>query len=63
MKDPLPRYTFRVNRLLLDKLRFVARYDGRTINGELEYLARQRIAAFEKEHGPIDLSKDLDESE
>lgn len=54
MKDNLPRYTLRVPQVLLDKLAFIAEYEGRTKNREIEQLIRRRIAEFEKEHGPID---------
>ncbi len=54
MKDPLSRYTLRVPQKLLDKLGYVAEYEGRTKNREIEQLIKQRIAEFEKEHGVID---------
>ena len=56
--DYLSRYTFRTTKLLLDKLEFVAKYEGRSKNKELEQLVKKRIAAFEKEHGPIPIDKD-----
>ncbi len=57
MKDNLPRYTLRIPQDLLDKLAFVAEYEGRTKNKEIEHLVKQRIAEFEKEHGPICVNK------
>lgn len=53
MKDTLPRYTLRVSQELLDKLAYIAEYEGRTKNKELEQLIKKRIADFEAEHGPI----------
>lgn len=53
MKDNLSRYTLRVEQRLLDKLGYVAEYEGRTKNRELEQLIKKRIAEFEKEHGEI----------
>ena len=38
---------------LHQKLKYVARYEGRSINGQILYLVRQCVMAFEKEHGPI----------
>lgn len=35
------------------KLRYIARYEGRTINGQAHYLILSCIRKFEKEHGPI----------
>ena len=55
MKDKLCRFTFRVDRLLLEKFGYVAEYEGWTKNKELEQMMKRRVAAFEKEHGPIDL--------
>lgn len=53
MKDNLPRYTLRIPQVLLDKLAFIAEYEGRTKNREIEQLIRRRIAEFEQEHGMI----------
>ena len=56
MKDNLPRYTLRINRITLDKLEYIAEFNGRSKNREIEWLIRRHIADFEKEHGRIDLS-------
>ena len=53
MKDPLGRYTLRVEQALLDKLGYIAEYEGRTKNRELEQMIKKRIAEFEREHGEI----------
>ena len=42
---------------LLEKLGYIAEYEGRTKNRELEQLIKKRIADFEKEHGEIPLSR------
>lgn len=55
MSENLTRYTLRLSRLLLDKLGYVAEYEGRTKNKELEQMIKKRIADFEKENGKIDL--------
>ena len=55
MKDSLPRFTLRVPQELLDKLGYIAEYEGRTKNRELEQMIRHRIALFETEHGKIQL--------
>ena len=57
MKDNLSRYTLRVEQELLDKLGYIAEYEGRTKNKELEQMIKKRIAAFEKEHGVIDVEQ------
>ncbi len=53
MKDTLPRYTLRISQELLDKLGYIADYEGRTKNKEIEQLIKKRVAEFEAEHGPI----------
>ena len=37
-----------------DKLAYIAEYEGRTKNKELEQLIKKRIAEFESEHGTIE---------
>ena len=56
MNDDLPRYTLRTNRVLLDKLEYIAKYEGRSKNKEIEQLIKKRILEFEKENGEIDLN-------
>ncbi len=60
MKDNLPRYTLRISQNLLNKLDYIAEYEGRSKNKELEQLVKRRIAEFEKEHGsiPTDFKED-----
>ena len=35
------------------KLRYIAKYEGRSANGQILHLIRQCIRAFEKENGDI----------
>lgn len=53
MKNEFPRYTLRVPQELLDKLGYIADYEGRTKNKEIEQLIKKRIAEFEAIHGEI----------
>lgn len=53
MADNKARFTLRVDAELLDKLGYVAEYEGRTKNRELEQLIKRRIREFEAEHGEI----------
>ena len=53
MKDNKSRFTLRVEPELLEKLAYVAEYEGRTKNLELEQLIKKRIREFEEEHGEI----------
>lgn len=57
MKDDKSRYTLRVAPELLDKLGYIAEYEGRTKNRELEQMIKRRIADFEAEHGTIQPAK------
>lgn len=56
MKDNLPRYTLRIPQRLLDKLGFIAEYEGRTKNKEIEQLIKRRVDEFEETHGKIKTS-------
>lgn len=53
MKDNLPRYTLRISQVMLDKLGYIAEYEGRTKNKEIEQLIKKRISEFEETHGKI----------
>ncbi len=53
MKDNLSRYTLRISPAILDKLGYIAEFEGRTKNKEIEQIIRRRIADFEREHGLI----------
>ncbi|MDY3986087.1 hypothetical protein [Dysosmobacter sp.] len=37
------------------KLHYIAKYEGRSGNGQVLYLIRKCIADFEQEHGVIDI--------
>ena len=54
MKDNLSRYTLRVEQELLDKLGYIAEYEGRTKNRELEQMIKKRIRELEEKHGTIE---------
>ena len=45
----------RIYQALLDKLGYIAEYEGRTKKRELEQMIKKRIRDFEQEHGVIDL--------
>lgn len=53
MEDQLVRYTLRVNRELFKKFRYIAEYEGRSANKEIEQYMKRRVAKFESEHGTI----------
>ena len=49
--------SIRIDEDMLDKLHVVADYEGRSSNGQINVLTRDCIAAYEKEHGKIELGK------
>ena len=53
MKNELPRYTLRIPQELLSKIGYIADYEGRTKNKEIEQLIKKRIQEFEAIHGKI----------
>lgn len=53
MPSSLPQFTIRIEPELLKKLRYVAEYNARSANREVEVLIREHIAQFEKAHGKI----------
>ena len=46
--------SIRIEEEMLEKLGFVADYEGRSVNSHILVLVRNAIAAFEKQHGPIE---------
>ena len=56
MTDNKARFTLRVEPELLAKLGYIAEYEGRTKNRELEQMIKRRIREFETEHGEIPVS-------
>lgn len=58
MQNNLPRYTLRISQELLDKIGYIAEYEGRTKNREIEQLIKKRIAEFEAVHGKIEKTQE-----
>ncbi len=46
--------SIRIEEEMLQKLGYVADYEGRSINSHVLVLVRQSIQAFEEEHGKIE---------
>ena len=46
--------SIRIEEEMLQKLGFVADYEGRSVNSQILVLVRDNIRAFEEAHGPID---------
>ena len=43
---------------LHQKIKYIAEYEGRSINGQVLYLVRQCVKSFESENGKIDTKSD-----
>ena len=55
MPSDAVKFTLRTEPELLKKFRFVAEYNARSANRELEVLMKKHIADFEKAHGKIEI--------
>ena len=55
MPSKLPHYALRIPTPTMDKRKYIAEYNGRSANKEIEQLILAHIAKFEKEHGEINL--------
>lgn len=55
MASNLPKFTIRLEPDLLKKIRYVAEYNARSTNREIEVLIRKHVNNFEKIHGIIEI--------
>lgn len=55
MKKEEAKFTVRINPDSAKKLVYIADYYGRSQNKQIDWLIKQCIAEFEKEHGKIEL--------
>lgn len=53
MDEKLLRYTLRMDRRLFAKFRYVAEYEGRSANREIEQMLKKRVQEFEDLNGEI----------
>ena len=47
--------SIRIEQEMLDKLHYVADYEGRSANSQINILIRDCIMKYEKEHGKIEI--------
>lgn len=52
--------SIRIEQEMLDKIGYVADYEGRSVNSHILVLIRENIKAFEAEHGKIEGGIDPD---
>ena len=57
MASKLPVLGVRIEDDLKEKLKYIADYNGRSMNKEIEQLIIRHIRQFEKDNGPIDLKE------
>ena len=48
-----PQYALRIPSATMDKLKYIAEYNGRSANKEIEQLILQHIENWETQHGEI----------
>lgn len=53
-----PHYALRIPAPTMNKLKYIAEYNGRSANKEIEQLIIRHIAAFERENGLIVLTEE-----
>lgn len=53
MSKDTAKFTLRTDLEMMKKFHFVAEYNARSANRELEIIMKQHIAEFEEEHGKI----------
>ena len=53
MPSNLPHYALRIPTETMDKLKYIAAWNGRSANKEIEQLILKHIAAWEKANGKI----------
>lgn len=63
MKDTVRRFTLRMEDHLLQKLGYIAEYEGRTKNKEIQQLVKRRVERFETEHGCIVVTDEEEEED
>lgn len=53
MAHDVSKFTLRTNTELMKKFRYVAEYNARSANREMEVLIREHVKKFEERHGEI----------
>lgn len=46
-------YPLRISQDIMDKIKFIAKENGRSVNKEIEFQLKKVISDYEKEHGII----------
>lgn len=51
-------FPLRLEKPVMEKMRFLAKENARSINKQIEYSLKKYLDAYEKEHGEITVSKE-----
>lgn len=51
------QFLLRVSKELMDKFMYIANYENRSINKQIEHVMKARVDAFEKKYGEIKLDE------
>ena len=52
-------YPLRIDKIILEKSKYIAKENGRSLNKEIEFILKNIIANYEQENGQIPISQDL----
>lgn len=58
MPSKLPHTAIRIDPDLMKKFRYIAEYNGRSANKEIEQLIRRHVKEFEDQNGPIEVDSE-----
>lgn len=61
MPSKKPIVHFNTERWLIDKMKFIAKEDNRSLANKLECLCKQCIKEYELQYGEIDIRKEYEE--
>ena len=58
MPSNKPRFTYRTEQIILDKLEYIAKENKRSSCAELDMIVERYIQEYEAAHGEIDIEKE-----
>lgn len=51
-------YPLRIDKTIMQKMKIIAAFNGRSLNKEIEFQLRNSVAEYEQTHGPIPVSSE-----
>ena len=51
-------YPLRIEKEILEKSKYIAKNNGRSLNKEIEFILKNNISEYEKQYGEIIISQD-----